>query len=234
MNRSDNVFFFTLIDFLLQVFFFGLLLYVFSQSLQVKNNKSREEAEKTRKDEAAAVQKIKDATGISNLTELTDVLTNLGPVRELKGTADFISRAGGADKVRAAVNTVEAMGGVESANQKMEKLRKLEEGSGRPPCLFNAIGDRKVARPLATITATDTAISFNGSTPDLEDALRLIGRSYDSVHELTLAEFRKVFLPLVSKKPECRYTLRFRENTRLVYARDAARFAFYLNIESIK
>jgi hypothetical protein len=49
-----------------------------------------------------------------------------------------------------------------------------------------------------------------------------------------MTEFRKAFAPLLLKKPDCRYTLRFVESTRFVYARDAARFAFYLNIENMK
>lgn len=227
MKRSDDVFFFTLIDFLLQVFFFGLVLYVFSQMAQ-------KQAEDSRKQENAEIDKLKVAAGISNLTEITDMLTNLAPLKELKGTADFINRAGGLDKVATAVQTIDKAGGAGAVERQLEKLRKLEEGSGRPPCLFSMSGDKKVVRPLATVVATDSLISFVGTNADLEEALRVIGRNYDSVRQLPFSQFRNVFSELVSKKPECRYTLRFKEETSLVYARDAARFAFYLNIESAK
>nr|WP_217346334.1 hypothetical protein [Noviherbaspirillum sp. L7-7A]MBV0880741.1 hypothetical protein [Noviherbaspirillum sp. L7-7A] len=227
MKRSDDVFFFTLIDFLLQVFFFGLVLYVVADSLQ-----SELKAEREKKEEQ--VKKIINATGVSNLVELTDILTNLAPIKELKGTADFIDKAGGIEKVMAAVNVAQQAGGAENISPKLDELRKLKEGFGKPPCLFSAVGDKKVPKPLATVVATDTSISFLGNSQDLEDVLKLVGRSYDSVRELPTAEFRKVFAPLLVAKPDCRYSLRFRENTRLVYARDAARFSFYLNIEAAK
>jgi hypothetical protein len=140
---------------LLQVFFFGLVLYVLAQTAQIKS-------EKARKQEAAQIEKIKDAAGISNLTELTDLLTNLGPIDEFKGTADFISEAGGKERIRAAVKVAEQAGGAENIGPKLDKLRKLEEGAGKPPCLFNTIGDKKVAKPLGTVVASDTSISFRG------------------------------------------------------------------------
>jgi hypothetical protein len=234
MKRSDDVFFFTLIDFLLQVFFFGLVLYVLSHAIQMKADKTRRDSEKSRKDDIAAVKRLEVMTGVSNLTELTDLLTNLGPINELKGTADFISRAGGAEKVKAAVKTVEAMGGATAVNEKLAKLRKFEEGAGKPPCLFSQLTDKKVPRPLATVVANDTTISFEGSNPDLEATLALLGRAYPSVRELSLNDFRKAFAPLLSKKPDCRYTLRFRENTKFVFARDAAQSSFYLIVENVK
>jgi hypothetical protein len=227
MKRSDDVFFFTLIDFLLQVFFFGLLLYVFAQSNQ-------NELEKIRRQDDEVIEKLKIVSGFSNLTELTDILTNLAPMKELKGTSDFIRKAGGLDKVTLAVNTVESVGGTEAVAQRLEKLRKLEEGSGKPPCLFSLAGDKKQAKSLATVIATDSTIIFQENNSDLEDTLRQIGRSFESVRELPLAQFRQVFASLLSKRPECRYTLRFREHTSLVHARDAARFSFYLMIENAR
>ncbi|MEI6335207.1 MAG: hypothetical protein WCS87_11640 [Methylococcaceae bacterium] len=225
MKRSDDVFFFTLIDFLVQVFFFGLLLYVLSQAAQIQ-------AENARHEEEAKIQKLMNATGVSNLAELTDELSKLAPIKELKGVSDFINKAGGLDEAKRMHKVLEDAGGAEIITMRLAKLRKLEEGSGKPPCLFNVIGDKKVNKTLAVVVATDTKISFQSSNSDLEEVLRLLGYSYDSVKELSLHEFQKTFAPLLQKSPDCRYTLRFIENTHLVYARDSARFAFYLNIVS--
>jgi hypothetical protein len=227
VKRSDDVFFFTLIDFLLQVFFFGLLLYVVARSANVRADHERAARENQ-------IEQVKRAAGVSNLTELTDLLTKLAPIRDLQGTADFIARAGGTEKVMGKVALVDDAGGAENLERKLDKLRKLEEGTGRPPCLFDEVDGKKVVRPLAVVVANDTHIVFQQTNPELEKVLSLLGLQFATVRELPLADFRRTFSTLVAKKPECRYTLTFREQTRFVDARDAARFAFYLSIAGAK
>ena len=227
MKRSDDVFFFTLIDFLLQVFFFGLLLYVFAQHIE----KSKATGRQTQEQE---IEKLKKATGVSNLTELTDMLTNLAPLDQLRGTSDFLTRTAGLKNAASAFDAVEDAGGVDALAAKLDKLRRLEDGTGKPPCLFSMVNDKKVVKYLAIVTATDTHITFDSETPELTEVLRLLDHRFSSIQGLTLAEFRRAFSGLAAKRPECRYTLRFREQTQLVHARDAARFAFYLNIENAK
>src|SRR4051794_2255230 len=123
MRRTDDVFFFTLIDFLVQVLFFGLLLFVVAK---VKEQAAEMKLAK----ESAEVEKIKKATGISDLTELTDTLTRLAPITELKGTADFIRSVGGIEKVK----------------EGLDRLHKYDEGSGKPPCLFIVTDGKRTAR----------------------------------------------------------------------------------------
>lgn len=238
MKRTDDVYFFTLIDFLIQSLFFGLLLYVLGQA-------SQQEAAKTQKG-ASDIAEFATAAGFTNLTQLTDYLSKLAPVSDFKGIADFLSSAGGIKEVKAAVAVVQTAGGIKEAKAAvglvkasggtsavtadLDKLRKFEEGTGKPPCLFDSVGGKKVAKSLATVIASESTIQFEASNPELEEALVLIGRSFSSIQSLPLNEFSKTFAPLVQKKPACRYTLRFLETTRFVDARDAARFAFYLNI----
>ena len=233
MKQTDDVFFFTLIDFLIQIFFFGLLLYVFSQASQMSKEKLEQE-------EARHYEQQMKAAGFTNLTQLMDYLTKLTPATELKGVADFFSQAGGYGKVKEAVAVVQKAGGVdkvapavaliknaggpEKVKEGVELLRKA--GLGKPSC-NNENGRPKA---MATVLAGDSSIRFEEITPELEIALQLIGRNFDEVKELSLAEFRKTFEPLAAKQPDCRYTLRFLEATRFVDARDAARFIFYLNI----
>ena len=230
MKRSDDVFFFTLIDFLVQALFFGLLLFVLGQAAQQESAKALEASNQVTKDKEARLEKVAQASGFSNLTELLDYLTKLAPVTEFKGIADFLSSSGGIGKAREAVTVVQAAGGPDKFKASMDKLRKYEEGTGKPPCLYEVVGDKKVAKILATVIADESIIRFEASNPSLEEALKLVGRSFDSVKFLPLAEFSKTFAPLVQKKADCRYTLKFIETTRFVDARDAARFAFYLNI----
>jgi len=223
MRRTDDVFFFVLIDFLLQVFFFGLLLYVLGQS-----NLSEVKAAQEKRNNQ--VETLLSITGFSNLTQLTDYLTNLTPVKEWKGIADFFNGAGGVGKVIETVKIVTNAGGSEQVIKDLAKLHKYEEGAGKPPCVFDIINGRKVAKPLATVVAQDSSICFESSTPELEEMLQQLGRSYESIRELSLSSFRSTFQPLINKRPDCRYTLRFIERTRYVDARDAAQSVFYLKI----
>jgi len=228
MRRGvDDVFFFTLIDFLLQVFFFGLLLYVVAQAAQA-------ETDRQQGIEQQQVEELKKTAGVSNLTELTDFLSRLAPITELKGMADFISRAGGMQQLEAAQAVVADVGGVDKVRERLEKLRKIEEGYGKPPCLYEVVNGKKVVKLLATVVATDATIRFAESTPQLEEVLQLLGRSFESVRELSLADFRNTFGPILTLKPECRYTVRINEATRYVDARDAVSSAFLPSIRKVR
>lgn len=222
MKKTDDVFFFTLIDFLIQVFFFGLVIYAFAQE---SNSKIKD----SHKSEHEKVETILKATGISNLSELSDELSKLAPISELKGFSDFISKSGGIDKLKIDVQVVADTGGAENLMKRLERLRKIEEGSGKPPCLYTEVNGRKVVRPLATVIASDTDITFTGTNPELEKLLAKLGHSYASVHELSIAQFKVAFQGVTKIDTECRYTLKFLESTDLVFARDSARSIFYLN-----
>lgn len=243
MKRNNDVYFITLIDLLVQILFLGLLLYVVA--------KAGSEKEQRRQDkESESVQRLLKASGVSNITELTDELTKLAPLKELKGTADFIARAGGVTAANKMLDATKQVGGVEQLRTVVQDakamhglvervggidkidaiIKKYEEGSGKPPCLFDLANDKKSVRSLATIVADDSTITFEGTNPDLDGVLAALGTSYSAVQHLTFSEFSGVFANLTKIKPECRYTLHMVERTNLVHARDAARFAFYLQI----
>lgn len=247
MKRNNDVYFVTLIDLLVQIIFLGLLLYVVA--------KAGESVKKpTPQVDSQAVERLLKATGVSNLTELTDELSKLAPITELKGTSDFIKRVGGAAAAKQLVEVTQRAGGAEHVEAAMrdgalarklvdqaggiEKvaaiIKKAEEGSGKPPCLYSVDGSRKAVRPLATVIADDTEIAFDESNPDLENVLALIGRQFSSVRKMPLSAFSAAFSPLTRLKPECRYTLRLVERTNLVHARDAVGKVFYLSISKPK
>jgi len=247
MKRNNDVYFITLIDLLVQIIFLGLLLYVVA--------KAGEATEKAAPQiDSRVVERLLKATGVSNLTELTDELSKLAPITELKGNSDFIKRVGGAMAAKQLVEATQRAGGAEHIEAAMrdgeiarklvdqaggvEKvaaiIKKAEEGSGKPPCLYSIDGSKKVVRPLATVTADDTEIAFDESNPDLESILALIGRPFSSVQKMSLSAFSAAFSSLTRVKPECRYTLRLVERTNLVHARDAAGKVFYLIISKPK
>jgi len=243
MKRNNDIYFITLIDLLVQMLFLGLLLYVVAKAGSEKEQRRQEK-------ESEAVQRLLKASGVSNITELTDELTKLAPLNELKGTADFITRAGGVtaankmldatkqaggvNQLRTALQDAKAMHGLVERVGGIDKIdaivKKYEEGSGKPPCLFDLTNGKKSVRSLATVVADDSAITFDGTNPDLEAVLAALGTSYSAVQHLTFSEFSAIFSKLTKIKPECRYTLHMVERTDLVHARDAARFAFYLQI----
>lgn len=251
MKKNNDVFFLTLIDFLLQVLFFTLVIFALMSALTQK-----QKSEKATEDER--VKQLLKATGVSNITELTDELTKLAPISELKGTSDFLQKLGSAENAQKIAELSQQAGGaaalvaeleasrklaatvnqgahtVSDIQQRLEKLRKLEEGQGAAPCLFTMQGTRKRAKPVATVTATDTLIRLDSAEPEFEEVLKLLGRTSESVAELTLTQFADTFRSLSRLKPECRYTLRFIENTQLVHARDAAQVAFYLSLQKMR
>lgn len=228
MKKTDDVFFFTLIDFLIQVFFFGLVLFVLNELI---NEKVKEE----QANDQAKIETLLKKTGVSTLTELTDQLSKLAPITELKGISDFLNRAGGLEKVKTDVATVANAGGTSVVQDKLEKLKRIEEGSGKPPCLFDKLPDgKKSVKPLATVEATDTSIKFTGQTPELEKLLSRMGATYESIEELTFSQFKSAFSPVIKLDPDCRYTLRFIERTDYIYARDAVRQYFYFNPQRVK
>lgn len=251
MKKNNDVFFLTLIDFLLQVLFFGLVIFALMNALTQKK-----ESEKVADDER--FRQLVKAAGVSNITELTDELTKLAPINELKGTSDYLQKLGSVEGAQKIADMSQEAGGaaaliaeleasrklaatvaqgshtVGEIQQRLEKLRKLEEGQGAAPCLYTMQGTRKRAKPVATVTASDSTIRLDGAEPEFDEVLKLLGRTPESVAELTLAQFAETFRPLARLKPECRYTLRFVENTQLVHARDAAQVAFYLSFQKIR
>ena len=71
MRQSEHVLYITLIDFLIQLIFLGLVLSVIYSASQPSMDEQERATE--------VLTKIKQLTGISDLTEITDTQTRLGP-----------------------------------------------------------------------------------------------------------------------------------------------------------
>jgi hypothetical protein len=220
ISRADNVFLLTLVDFLVQIIFFGLLIFVFFKESESKSRASASPEQ---------VEKALDAAGVSNIVELNDELSKLAPVR-LKGLNEKLHAGTKDADITRAADAIGKAGGAGGLPDAIERLAKLEEGSGKPPCISDMVGGKKQARTLATALGSATTITFQSETPDLATLLRSIGLHYSDVRSLSLTQFSRTFGRVVTAQPKCRYTLEFRETTRLVDARDAAGQIFYLKV----
>lgn len=214
MRRSDDVFFFTLIDFLLQVFFFGLLLFVVGQAMQ-------QDKEKMRAADDAARDKLVNATGVSNITELTDLLTRMAPLDQLRGTTDFIARNGGTKGVEGAMAAIGAAGGVDNVVKMHKDIAALKgdisamstrinqlEGWGKASCIPNiVVNGKSQPKSIARVVVQDSTITLEDPTPEMQKLLSSLGLEFSAVQRLSLSEFRSTFAPVVAKQPECRYFL---------------------------
>ena len=222
MKRDESVFFFTLVDFLLTVLFFGLVLFAVRQAQAKRTSDLQEE-------EGTAIAKVREATGISDLTELTDRLTRLGPIANAEEAVRLVTEVGGTVAARRLVETTVAAGGDDSVIARLNRLQQ-REGAGKPFCLFTETPRGKESVLLATVVADDSTITFRQETPALRALLERLGQEFSEVESLALKEFRRTFERVLLIEPNCLYTIEFIERTRYVDARDAARGLFYLRI----
>lgn len=218
-RNKDDVYFFTIIDFLIQVIFFGVFVFVAYQST-LKSTEGRAKEEE---------RKMLTASGVSSLTEITDFFSRMGPIAELKGIADYFSPVDRARSVQEVKDALRQAGSTTKLKE-MVAAQARKEGQGMPPCLSLVQNGRPVVQSVATVISTDTTIEFTENTPALQ---RLLGESdleYASVRLLSFEAFRRAFSRVSRNRPDCRYTLDVLERTRFVDARDAISSAFYLRI----
>ena len=206
MKHSDDVFFFTLIDFLVQVFFFGLLLFVVIQAASIERDVKH--AQDTQQLDA-----VMTAAGVSSITELQDYLTKLAPMRNLQGTADFINRLGGPEKAKEAMAVVIAAGGVEELKV---KVKKYDEAYGLPPCLKDEVNGKTVPRTFAVLRVEDTTIEVIRKSPDMDRLLAEAGVAPMGSSRMSLAEFRSRFAPLKARSPSCRHFVEVQVETQFI------------------
>ena len=97
-----------------------------------------------------------------------------------------------------------------------ERLAKLE-GWGKVSCIPNVTVNGKLQpKSVATVFVSDKSIRLEDPTPELHAMLQSLGLEFGSVRELSLADFRKTFSPLITKHPECRYFLRVVTQTQFL------------------
>lgn len=208
MRQTEHVLYITLIDFLLQLLFLGMVVSVIYAIAQ------REQADrldpKQAKEAMERMETIKQLSGISDITVLTDELTRLGPLQPAARHAQL-----GKEMAK----DVADAGGAESA-RKILAEQNAKRGQGKPSCLdggaklgtFHAYPDRiELRQPL---------------TREMELLLSKLGLSANRAARLSLSEFRAAFEPVKRLEPNCRYNIELVEHSFDTRPRDAARSAF--------
>lgn len=221
LRRSNDVFLLTLVDFLVQVIFFALFIFVVYQTM-VKDPKAKQY------DPSQVDQAIKLA-GVSDLKELTDELTKLAPV-SLKGFNSKLGPDQQKGDVQQAADAIQKVGGAKALSEKLARLEKLERGQGKPSCIYETFNGERRPKLMATAVGSASSITFVDRTPEFDALLASLGLDFEQVKNLSLPAFRRTFGPVVIKQPDCRYTIVLRETTNLVNARDAAQQIFYVAV----
>ena len=222
MRKDDSVFFFTLVDFLVTTLFFGLVLYAMAGEASAASLTKQNNAD-------ILAKRLSNATGVSDLTELTDRLTRLGPVKDIEQTKAYVDSTGGLRNLQAIQELVRAVGGLDSLSSALVKLRR-QEGFGTPPCRYTLAPDgKKVPTRIATVRATDSTITLTRRTAAFDSLLTQLGLSVSTGTTFHLGEFRRNFSRLPELEPNCRFWIDFIEDTKYVDARDSAAAVFRLN-----
>lgn len=208
MRQTEHVLYITLIDFLLQLLFLGMVISVIYAIAQ------REDAEsldpKQARDAIERMTEFKRLTGISDLTILTDELTRLGP---LQPAAKHIKLGKELEK-----DVIEA-GGPETARRILSE-QNAKRGQGKPSCLDNGA-------KLATFHAySDQIVLGQPLTRDMERLLSRMNLTAERNSRLSLREFRAAFAQVKKLEPNCRYNVELVEHSFDTRPRDTVRTAF--------
>lgn len=209
MRQAEHVLYITLIDFLLQLLFLGMVISVIYAISQREEPAAPDPA--AARDAIETMTKIKNLTGISDLTKLTDELTRLGPLNQAGNDAQ---------SWRDISDAVRDIGGNEAAKKTLTDQAAKRGGQGLPSCLPNK------AR-LATFHAFQDRIDLGDhDEKELQALLVRIGVAKDKAAHLTTAEFPRVFGPVKISHPDCRFNVDLVEHSYDTRPRDAVRSAF--------
>lgn len=229
MKPSEHVLYITLIDFLLQLLFLGLVITV----IYIDQAPDINELQITKNE----VEKIKKNTGVSDLTELTDLLTRLGPLDKVANNAnighilkDAVDKVGGNEKALHALknfnieqdlsSTFNKVGGKEEALKILNMAAK--KGQGLPPCLPKGV-------KLANFhTYIDHIEIQQPLSVEMVSLLKTLGVSDGLVTNLSLGEFSKLFSPLSARnfKEQCIFNVTVTEHVYDTRPRDVIRKSF--------
>ena len=200
-NRREDVLYLTLIDFFLQMLFLVMIALLVYMTVQQSNIAKLEEAVKINQ-QAKEWNDLTAKYGLDSVQELLDKLTTLAP-------------------------PVNATGGIKRLP---ENLKKIKDGQGKPPCIVYQSAEH-LPKPVATFLATNTNIILLDWQPEFAQLARSLGKG-----ELVpntrwgLREFVTSWRGVLSKYPECRYTVVLKEKTGLVKPRDHVQSVFYAQI----
>jgi hypothetical protein len=210
VRQSEHILYITLIDFLLQILFLGMVVGVIYAA--TKNPKSEEQKVEEAKSAQENLLNIKKLTGVSNITELTDLLTRLGPLQQAyKNSASFEKIASDIDKV----------GGLDSTKKILSDHAAISGGQGSKSCLPNKA-------KLATLHVFRDRIELGSYDPkEFPNLLEKLSLSKQKVERLTLDEFTKSFSQVKTLFPDCKFNVDVVEHSFDTRPRDVIRPIFW-------
>lgn len=208
MRQSEQALYITLIDFLIQIMFIGLVIGVVYVVVQTDDDQVKEEQQKQ--------QEIAGKSGMK-VAELTDYLTKLGPVTALGPAESVAGRVKLGSELEEAVAKV---GGTEKAKEILEERSKGLKGQGYPSCL----PDKKI---IVTFHAYANSIKVKGSTPEFKAILSQLGIAPNKINNMSFNEFHENFAGVVTRYPSCRYNVNIVEYSDLKKPRDVIRKYFW-------
>lgn len=202
MRQSEHVLYITLIDFLIQLIFIGL---VFSMVYSVSQPTKEEQGRATE-----VIAKIKQLTGISDLTEITDELTRLGP---LKSAAQNSKLGEEFNKI------ADKVGGKDAALKILNTEAVKGSAPGKPYCL----GGLKVA----TFDAYEDRLELRSPiSSEMSELLKQLNLSAELVQKIPIKEFPKIFAQLRVIETTCVYNVVLVEHSFDTRPRDAVNSTF--------
>ena len=204
MRNKDTVFWLTLVDFLIQIIFFGLFAAViFLAANQKPEAPVSVTPEPERTENSAKV--YAQAAGYSSVAELTDDLTRMVPADKFTAFAEAVAGVGGAAEVETWI--------------KKKKKSDGDGGLGWRSCEPGS--DGRSYQSIAKIRAYDDRIEFEQETPALRKALDEIGVSFESVRVLRISDFKRKLQPLAPQRRKCVYYLDVERHYQFAYVVDA-------------
>ena len=209
MRQSEHILYITLIDFLLQILFLGLVISViYAASVDTK---TEEQGLKDAKIAQENLKQITKLTGISNITELTDLLTRLGPLQQANKNSETF------EKISSEINKV---GGLDSA-KKILADAAISSGQGAKSCLPNKA-------KLATLHLYKDRVELGSFDPkEFPNLLEKLALSKQKVERLSLAEFTKSFSQVNTLFPDCKFNVNIVEHSFDTRPRDVIRPIFW-------
>ncbi|MEO7666176.1 MAG: hypothetical protein ABIU97_03990, partial [Dehalococcoidia bacterium] len=194
MKHTDNVFFFVLVDFFLQLIFLGVVLSVFGSA--------GKQADTTESDSVrlAQLDTLRARTGISDLTKLTDLLTTLVPAKNATGSATLA----GLDTVIAIANT---HGGPSRLDARLRTLEEDQHRVGITPCVDTVISGRLRSVALAHGVLTDSYFRLDGVTARLRGVFDSAGVKVEEGEPVPLERLQEAFGRLRPFPSACYYRI---------------------------
>lgn len=209
-SRSEQSLYVTLIDFLMQLLFFGLLIGVMYAIANAQEDDVVVTVTKERDKLAIQLKDLYQATGTTEYPQLKAELERIGPLSEVSKLTDV---------ARALGPSVQAVGGVKNAQRLIDD--QVRRGQFKPPCYdnpakvatFHAYGDH-------IVVDSQMGIEFRRLMSDLKiDEARY--------SKLSFEQFSQAFADVLVKFPDCRFNVTVVEYTPLKQPRDVVRRFFY-------